>query len=244
MTDRPAGGRGAGSVRVLAGALAVFVLVTADVLAGGPLSRFDRTLSDWALDTGIPGEGWRRPWQREADQLVNFGDREVAGLVVLLALAVLCWRGRTVVPFARLAVLAAAALAIVLSMKVGIARPAPSGVSPDAALRSYPSGHTATAVVVWGVLASVTAEHPGRGVSAGVAWVLSWLAPLLTMVGMVLRDYHWLTDLVGAAALGVVLVHAERLALAHWRRARGSGGAGGGGPGRAALVAGRGRRPG
>jgi hypothetical protein len=79
----------------------------------------------------------------------------------------------------------------------------------------------ATAVILWGLLYAVVAEHPDRGLSRQVAWLLSWLAPLMVLVGMVLRDYHWLTDLVGAAALCIVLLQAERLALRHWPGARG-----------------------
>ena len=109
---------------------------------------------------------------------------------------------------------------IVLALKYGIGRHAPSGVHGPEAFRSYPSGHTATAVILWGLLYAVVAEHQDQAVSRQVAWLLSWLAPLLVMVGMVLRDYHWVTDLVGAAALCTVLLQAERLALRHWRGAR------------------------
>lgn len=215
--------RGAGgwSPALLAVALAVFVLVTADVLAGGPLTALDRVISREVRSTGLPGAGWGRPWQRELDQLVNFGDREVVGSIVLLTLGWICWRARTVLPLLRLAVLAVVTVATVYGLKVAIGRPAPSGVHDvTEMLRSYPSGHTATAVVMWGVLAAVVAEHPDVGVSRRVAGVLSWLGPLLTMVGMLLRDYHWLTDLLGAAAVVVVLLQVERLALAHWRRVR------------------------
>ena len=211
MTARP---------RLLLAALAVFVLVTVDVLVGGPLTHLDHAVSDWARSTGLPGPGWTRPGQETADQAVNFGDREVVGLIVGLVVLWVCVRARTVTPLVRLVVLSVVASAIVLALKYGIGRHAPSGVHGPEAFRSYPSGHTATAVVLWGVLYAVVAEHPDVGVSRSVAWLLSWAGPVAVMIGMVLRDYHWVTDLIGAAALGVVLLQAERLALAHWRRAR------------------------
>jgi hypothetical protein len=40
------------------------------------------------------------------------------------------------------------------------------------------------------------------------------------MTGLLLRDYHWLSDLIAGAAVGVVLLQVERLALRHWLRAR------------------------
>ncbi len=221
MARRPTGDRGRASPKLLTAALAVFAVVTFDVLLGGPLSALDEVLSRWVRGTGLPGQGWRRPWQRELDQLVNFGDVEVVVAILVVVLAVVCWRARTLEPLVRLAVLGGLTILMIWSLKVGFARPAPSGVRVEDALRSYPSGHTATSVVLWGFLATVVAEHRPRSVSRSVVEVLSWLGPLLTMTGLLLRDYHWLSDLFAGAAVGVVLVQVERLALRHWRDARG-----------------------
>jgi membrane-associated phospholipid phosphatase len=218
VRDRPRGATG--SPALLVAALVIFLLVTVDVLAGGPLTRLDHTVSDWARSTGIPGPGWTRRWQWQADQMVNFGDREVVGIIVLIAAGWICLRARTVAPLVRIGVLALAAASVVLALKYGIGRHAPSGVHGPEAFRSYPSGHTATAVILWGGLYAVVSDHPRYAVSRSVAWLLSWLAPVLVMIGMVLRDYHWATDLVGAAALCTVLLQAERIALRHWRNAR------------------------
>jgi membrane-associated phospholipid phosphatase len=219
VTTRPRGAPG-GSPTLLVAALVVFLLITADVLAGGPLTHLDRTVSAWARSTGLPGFGWTRPGQREADQLVNLGDPDVVGTIVLITVGWICVRARTVLPLVRLAVLAVVAASVVLALKYGIGRQAPSSVDGPEVFRSYPSGHTATAVILWGTLYSVVAEYPDYAVSRQVAWLLSWLGPLMVMAGMVLRDYHWLTDLVAAAALCTVLLQAERLALRHWRDAR------------------------
>lgn len=219
MTARPRGAPG-GSPTLLLAALAVFVLITVDVLAGGPLTHLDRAVSDWARSTGLPGSGWKKPGQKQADQAVNFGDRQVVGLIVLLAIGYLSVRARTIVPLVRLVTLSVVASAVVLALKYGIGRHAPSGVHGPEAFRSYPSGHTATAVILWGLLYAVVAEYPDYALSRPVAWLLSWAAPVAVMVGMVLRDYHWVTDLLGAASLCVVLLQAERMVWAHWRRAR------------------------
>ena len=77
-----------------------------------------------------------------------------------------------------------------------------------------------------------------------VAVTLAWLGPLLAMIGMLVLDYHWLSDLVGGAAIGVVLLGVlrglDRPALRHWARAR----AGGGPPAGGAAGAGGGARRG
>jgi membrane-associated phospholipid phosphatase len=219
VTARPRGAPG-GSPTLLLAALAVFALITVDVLAGGPLTHLDRAVSDWARSTGLPGTGWKKPGQKQADQAVNFGDRQVVGLIVLIAIGYLSVRARTIVPLVRLVSLSVVASAVVLALKYGIGRHAPSGVHGPEAFRSYPSGHTATAVILWGLLYAVVAEYPDYALSRPVAWLLSWAAPVAVMVGMVLRDYHWVTDLLGAASLCVVLLQAERMVWAHWRRAQ------------------------
>jgi hypothetical protein len=71
--------------------------------------------------------------------------------------------------------------------------------------------------------------------------VLRWLAPLLASVGMILLDYHWVTDMVAGLALGVLLLRAvyaiDARVLGHWLGA--DGGVGGGR--RADLAAGASR---
>jgi len=199
-------------VRLLAAA-AVLLLVTADVLAGGPLSRLDVRVSDRVEAAGLSGARW-------PDVLLVLGDRPGMIAVVLVALAWLCRRDRTVEPLVRLAVLGLATVVAVYALKVGIARPPPPGLQDAGPPRSYPSGHTATAVVLWSLLAHCVAERPRAGPSVRVTAVLAWLMPVVTVAGMLLADYHWVTDIVAGAAVAVVLVQAERLALRHWRGAR------------------------
>lgn len=220
MTDRPRGAPGASPTSLLAG-LVVFALVSVDVVVGGPLSRLDERLSRWTRTSGVSGHGW-------LDLPTEFGDRVVAGVFVTLAVALLAGRARTVVPLVRLAVLGLAVVGTVIPLKIAFHRPPPGGVSGEV-LRSYPSGHTATAVVLYGLLAALAAQYATSALVRRLTRVLAVLAPVLTMVGMLLRDYHWLSDLLGAAALGVVLLQAERLVLGHWLGARRGSAAGPGG---------------
>ena len=209
MTDRPRGAPG-----LLLAGLAVFVLVTVDVVAGGPLSRLDVRVSDWTRARGLAGA-------RVLDLLTEFGDRAEVGPLVGLGTAWLAWRARTVVPLARLAVLALLTAGLVSAFKVGIHRPPPGELLRwSDAPRSYPSGHTATAVVLWGLLATLVAEHGPPALLRRATRLFAVVASLVTMAAMVLGGYHWLADVLGAAGLGVFLLQAESLALRHWRDAR------------------------
>jgi membrane-associated phospholipid phosphatase len=209
VTDRPRGAPG-----LLLAGLVVFVLVTVDVVVGGPLSRLDVRISDWTEARGLAGA-------RVLDVLTAFGDRLEVGLVVGLGAAALAWRARTVEPLVRLAVLALVTAGLVSAFKIGFHRPPPGELlRRTVAPRSYPSGHTATAVVLWGLLATLATEYGGPVLLRRATRLLAVAAPLVTMAAMVLANYHWLADVLGAAGLGVFLLQAERLALRHWRDAR------------------------
>lgn len=213
MTDRPRGAPGA-SVRVVLAGLAVFVLVSVDVLADGPLVRLDHRISRWTGSSGVAGQGW-------IDWLTQFGNFVVVGAVLAVAVGRLAWRARTVRPLVRLVVLGVATAAAVTALKIGFHREDPTtwrGYGEG--YRSYPSGHTATSIVLWGLLAEVAARHAVSEAARRLTRLLAWLAPAITMTAMVLRDYHWLTDVVAAAGLGLVLLHGERLVLRHWPGAR------------------------
>ena len=223
MTDtRPRGAPG-GSVRLLVAGLVVFALVTADVLAGGPAdpARPDGVGLGGGHRAARPRLAAARPARaRPAGQLRRprggRADRHRVDRLDLLAGPGRCCR------WARLAWLSAVTTGVVVGLKIGVDRLPPSGVRYDGLLGSYPSGHTATAIVLWGLLAAGGRRAPGRrrvrpGRPAaelgrpGAGDGRDGAAQLPLVV----------SDLIGGAALAVVLVQGERLALRHWRRARG-----------------------
>lgn len=218
MTDRPRGALG-----VLLAGLAVFALVSVDVVAGGPLSRLDHRISRWTGSSGMAGRGW-------LDWLTQFGNVVVVGAAAAAVVGWFAWRARSPRPLVRLAVLGLATAGAVTALKAGFHREDPAAWRDlGGGARSYPSGHTATAVAVWGLLADVAARHAAADLTRRLTRLLAWLAPVVTMAAMVLRDYHWLSDVIAAAGLGLVLLHGERLVLRHWPGARRGSAAGPGG---------------
>ena len=84
----------------------------------------------------------------------------------------------------------------------------------------FPSGHTANAVVIWGLMALLAVRH--RGIWAGVAAFLGITVGLSTIY----LGTHWVSDVVaGWAAGGLVLLAVPRLMpIVDWieRRVHGS----------------------
>ncbi len=206
---------------VVAAAALVTALVTADLLASGPSERLDLRVSGTVDAWGLSGSaGYPAVWL-----VTQIGGR--ATLVVVLAALVL-WLARsrrTWVPLRRALLALVLLTAVVWSVKYGTGRTAPaSGTSSFfAGGASYPSGHVANAVLVWGVVRWQAVDF---GLPAGVQRASRWLAvggPVAAAGAMVALDFHWLTDAVVGGAVGVVLlgvVHAlDAHVLSRWVRA-------------------------
>jgi membrane-associated phospholipid phosphatase len=203
-------------------ALALLAVVIVDLLSRGLLERFDLRVSEivgqWGLvDSGAYPVVWL---------LTQLGGR-VTILVVLAGLVgYLAWRRRTWLPLAR-AVLAFGLLTLtVYAIKSGMGRTAPSYPGSfffhsDGA--SFPSGHVANAVLMWGVARwqAVAYQLPRR--LQQIFWLLSVAGPAVTGAAMVSLDFHWVTDAVAGGCVGLLLlgvVHAlDAVVLSRWVRA-------------------------
>ena len=205
----------------LAGLLAAGV--TADLLTRGRLERIDLRVADvvsvWDLRNS---GGYWFIWVFTQAGGRGFILIVLAGLVGWLAV-----KQHTYVPLLRVLLALALLTTVVYAFKWGTGRTAPaypggSFFHRDGA--SYPSGHVANAVLMWGVARWQAVEF---GLSARVqrtAWLLSVLGPVLTGVAMVALNFHWVTDAVAGVAVGLLLlgvVHAlDAFVLSRWVRAR------------------------
>jgi membrane-associated phospholipid phosphatase len=204
-------------------ALVVGALVTTDVIARGWLESLDLRVSDV-----VSGWGLRDSAAFPFIWLVTQLGGRVAILVVLAGLiGYLRWRRHTWLPLLR--VLAALGLLtlVVYAIKEGTGRTAPGypGVyffHADGA--SFPSGHVANAVLMWGVARWQAVEFGLAPRVQRAFWVLSVAGPLATGLAMVSLDFHWITDAVVGACVGILLlgvVHAlDEIVLSRWVRAR------------------------
>ncbi|MFM8783139.1 MAG: phosphatase PAP2 family protein [Actinomycetota bacterium] len=68
---------------------------------------------------------------------------------------------------------------------------------------AYPSGHTANALVTWGLLAYIIFRYTHRDPFEGLR--LYWVVGLMTIavcIASLIRNTHWFTDLLGGMFLG------------------------------------------
>jgi membrane-associated phospholipid phosphatase len=136
---------------------------------------------------------------------------------IALAGAWLAARARR--PFEAIALLAAA-FAIKLVVFAGWmmwARDRPDfiahGLAVPTSLRSFPSGHLAQTVVVYGLLASFVCRMSKSAVERTLAVMLTVLLAATVGLARVRMGAHWPTDLVGGAFAGVAWLAAILVAL-------------------------------
>ena len=203
-------------------ALVVAVAVTVDLLGRGVLERVDLRVSEvvsaWDLRDS---PGYWPVWA-----VTQIGGRGTILIVLTGRVAWLCIRRRTLLPLVRVLTALALLTVVVYAFKFGTGRTAPaypgSFFHRDGA--SYPSGHVANAVLMWGVARWQAVEYRLDVRVQRALWWLSVVGPAATGVAMVSLDFHWVTDAVVGGAVGVLLlgvVHAlDAHVLSRFARAR------------------------
>ena len=158
-------------------------------------------VSDWDLENSV---AYPVVWL-----VTQLGGRVTILVVLAVLVGHLAWRRRTWLPLVRVLVALALLTLAVYAVKHGTGRTAPAFPGSfffheDGA--SFPSGHVANAVLMWGVARWLAAEY---GLPARVQhafWLLHVLGPLATAVAMVSLDFHWVTDAVVGCRRGRVAV--------------------------------------
>ncbi len=200
----------------------VTVAVTVDLLTRGVLERMDLRVSEvvsaWDLeDSGAYWPVWA---------VTQLGGRGFILLVLAGLVGYLGWRFRTVVPLVRVLLALVLLTVVVYSFKYGTGRTAPaypgSFFHRDGA--SYPSGHVANAVLMWGVARWQVVEYRLASWLQRTTWGLSVAGPVATGIAMVSLDFHWITDAVVGAAVGILLLGVVHLlddvVVSRWLGAR------------------------
>lgn len=167
----------------------------------------------------------------ELDAVTKAGTVIGSTLIVIVLTAiggfVLAWRGHGIrLPLFLLVAVFGETLLFLIAQQV-FHRPRPPVLRLDLAAptTSFPSGHTAATVALWGGLAlGLARTHPGHTLLA-LARVLAVALPVFVMFTRVYRGMHWPTDVVASLLFTWVwLVLLREVLLPQGRRAAGGPG--------------------
>ncbi|WP_411143719.1 phosphatase PAP2 family protein [Streptomyces sp. x-80] len=196
----------------MAGAVSalLFALITWQVADHGPLRTLDERLGRAVSASAVPSG--------LAQFFADLGNTSVALPVLLVAIGWAVWRSyrgsrgapvtgpaRRWLPPLAAALALATVPALVVPLKLWLARPGPPRMAGGAHDGFYPSGHGATAAVAYGVAALLLTHGRRRTgrllLAAGIALLNAGVG-----IGLVRQGYHWPLDVLGSWCLAGVLL--------------------------------------
>jgi membrane-associated phospholipid phosphatase len=208
---------------VLAVALVGMGWLLSKVLSHDALGQGDADISRWLA-------GHRNRDLNEVTSLTTkLAETLTITLLAVVAVAVAAWVWRRWREPMLVAVAVAGEVGIFLVVTLLVDRKRPPVGHLDAAppTSSFPSGHTAAAVALYGALAILASERARSALTRGVFVTLALVVPLVVAVSRMYRGMHYFSDVVGGLVLGWVwllaTVHGIRLGVAHWALRHGGG---------------------
>jgi membrane-associated phospholipid phosphatase len=212
---------------VLAVALAGVGWVLAKVVHDDGVGR-----ADSAVSRLLAGE--RTPELNDATVYTS----EIGGTLTVTALAVVAvafaafaWRRWREPMLVAVAVAGEVAIFLLVTMLVDRGRPPVRHLDEAPPTSSFPSGHTAATIALWGALAVVANEQARSAAVRNLFLVLAFVVPLLVASSRMYRGMHYLSDVLGGILLGglwlLATVRGIRLGAAHWAIRHGGAGTGG-----------------
>jgi membrane-associated phospholipid phosphatase len=186
------------SFAVMGVILVVLGLLITHVFEHGSIGVWDHHVSEW-FDRHRSAR-----WDRVTGDLTDMADTfEVAGVAAFVTIVLLIRR------WGRQAFLILAGLAIELSVFLTantiVARPRPrvSHLGGTPSTYSFPSGHTAATVVLWGGIALIVVVSSTRWWLRIVMWTLAVALTIAVGLSRVYRGEHYPTDVLSGLVLGI-----------------------------------------
>jgi membrane-associated phospholipid phosphatase len=188
------------------GLLLADLVVTVDVLTGGPLRHLDHRVHDWGASARWP------QLEQTASWVALAGQRGLVTVVVMSVTALVSVRLRSWRPLL-VSVAATGALNVVVgALKLATGRTAPYTGRDELFVRGteFPSGHSSNSVLMWGALVLVlTCCGVLRGRRQLIV-AIGLVATVCVLVGAasVYLDTHWVTDVLTGWLVGGALLAA------------------------------------
>jgi len=189
---------------LLVGLVALVVgwgIVLTDLLLPGSLKQWDKDMVRWFVDHRSPA------WNDVSYVATMLADAITVLAIALAVVAILAFRRMW-----RLAALLAFGLLLELSIYGAGSALVPRFRPPFHRFEvltqntSYPSGHTAAAVVLYFCLAILVTNFTKNRFARALAWTVAAIAPVLVGVSRIYRGMHYPTDIATGYVMGILCV--------------------------------------
>jgi membrane-associated phospholipid phosphatase len=139
--------------------------------------------------------------------------------VVVVAVAAFVWRRWREPMLVAVAVVGEVAIFLAVTALVDRQRPPVRQLDEAPPTSSFPSGHTAATIVLYGALAVLASERARSALVRGLFFTLAVVLPLLVASSRLYRGMHYLSDVLGGFLLGglwlLAAVRGVRLGVLH-----------------------------
>jgi membrane-associated phospholipid phosphatase len=203
-----------GSYLALAATMIGLGLIVTHVLAHGSIGHWDEHVNSWfARHRSSTGNRLSGDFTLLAD---TFGVAAVAAAVTLVLLVRRWGALALLVPLAL-----GIELAVFLSTTYTVARPRPAvpHVGGTPSTFSWPSGHVAATLVLYGGIAVLVRLATRRRVARAAAWTVAGALVVCVALSRISRGEHHPIDALGGALLGVGALWAAVMIIRTWERA-------------------------
>lgn len=183
------------------------------------IALWDRPVLDWMIAQRTPALDGAIAW------FSNTGGPLWQPIVTAVVVGLLCWRWRDWTPLVLTVVAVGGSLVLTVLGKDAIGRlrpPEQYAIPPYETSFSWPSGHSLNALVISGILAYLVIRH----IWDRPAWLWMLVGALFAVyaasmgLSRVYLGHHWLTDVIGAWALGLAWLTVVIAAHRVWRTLR------------------------
>ena len=207
---------------VVGGAALLVLLVVvgyliAKVFHDDGLGHADAALSRWFAAHRTPGLNQLTHYTTLAAETLTITALAV-GTVAITAVVWRRWREPMLVAAA---VAGEVSIFLLVTLMVERKRPPVPHLDQAPPTSSFPSGHVAAAVCMYGALAIIANERASSALVRGLFLALAVLIPLAVALSRLYRGMHYLTDVLGGVVLGVtwlyLVTRGIRLGVLHYQ---------------------------
>jgi membrane-associated phospholipid phosphatase len=183
--------------------LVVIGLLVAKVFVDDGLGHADASLSRWFAAHRTPGLNQLTHYTTLASDSITI----TALAVATVAITAIVWRRWREPMLVAVAVTGEVTIFLLVTLLVDRQRPPVPHLDDAPPTSSFPSGHVAAAICMYGALAIIANERASSALVRGLFLALAVLIPLAMALSRLYRGMHYLTDILGGVILGVTWLY-------------------------------------